>query len=265
MSETDMPSTTKVPPCTRSIRNALLYGLRATAMSVLFALGVGWPAAAQAPGRITIVGTVSSPEGGPLPGVTVSVQGMDARAVTGGNGRFLIPNAPPDGILRFAIVGRRSVETSISGRTRIDISMPRIAYLEEVLVTSYAEQRRADITGAVTSVPIEAINRETGASVLQKLAAITPGVTVEASGSPGSRSTVRIRGISSFQNNDPLYIVDGTPVQDSYINWLNPEDITSVQVLKDAPPAAISGSRPPNRLAVTATTEEGFDVTAPQN
>src|SRR5258705_4884412 len=107
MSETDMPSTTKVPPCTRSIRNALLYGLRATAMSVLFALGVGWPAMAQTPGRITIVGTVSSHEGGPLPGVTVSLQGMDARAVTGVHAPFLLPHAPPVGIPRVAIVVTR--------------------------------------------------------------------------------------------------------------------------------------------------------------
>src|SRR5206468_8159821 len=107
-------------------------------------------------------------------------------------------------------------------------------------------ERRADITGAVASVDVDAIARPTSASVLQKLSANVPGVTVEASGSPGSRTTVRIRGISSFQNNDPLYIVDGTPLQDSYINWLNPDDITSIQVLKDASAASIYGSRASN-------------------
>ena len=83
------------------------------------------------------------------------------------------------------------------------------------------------------------------------------GVTVVASGSPGSRSTVRIRGISSFQNNDPLYIVDGTPVQDSYINFLNPNDITSIQVLKDASAASIYGSRASNGVIVIETTKRG--------
>ena len=93
--------------------------------------------------------------------------------------------------------------------------------------------------------------------MLQRLDVSVPGVTVNASGSPGSRSTVRIRGISSFQNNDPLYIVDGVPVQDSYINWLNPDDITSIQVLKDASAASIYGSRASNGVIVIETTKKG--------
>jgi TonB-linked SusC/RagA family outer membrane protein len=248
----------KVPLGTSSFRNVLRHCLRATGVGLLLALSLGRTASGQGQ-RITLTGTVTSPEGTPVQGATVTVQGMDARAITGGNGRYLIPNAPPEGVLRVTAVGRRSVETSISGRTRIDVTMPRIAYLEEVVVTSYAEQRRADITGAVASVSLDAINRETGASVLQKLAAITPGVTVEASGSPGSRSTVRVRGVSSFQNNDPLYVVDGTPVQDSYINWLNPDDITSIQVLKDASAASIYGSRASNGVIVIETTKKGLN------
>src|SRR5207253_6001538 len=133
--------------------------------------------------------------------------------------------------------------------TRVDVTMEPVAYLEEVTVTGYTEQRRADITGAVSSVNTESVSRPTTASVLQRLDAAVPGVTVDASGSPGSRSTVRIRGVTSFQNNDPLYIVDGTPVQDAnncggdmgmggscggVMNFLNPDDITSIQVLKDA-------------------------------
>ena len=83
------------------------------------------------------------------------------------------------------------------------------------------------------------------------------GITVNASGSPGARNTVRIRGISSFQNNDPLYIVDGTPVQDSYINWLNPNDIESVQVLKDASASSIYGSRASNGVVIIETARKG--------
>ncbi len=253
MYATEMP-TTKVPVGASS-RSALRRYVRMVGAGLLLASGLSHAASAQQ--RVTVSGTVTSPDGGPLPGVTVSVQGQDLRTTTAANGRYLISNAPSDGVLRFSLVGRRSVETSISGRTRIDVTMERIAYLEEVVVTSYTEQRRADITGAVTSVPVDAINRETGASVLQKLAAVTPGVTVAASGSPGSRSTVRIRGISSFQNNDPLYVVDGTPVQDSYINWLNPDDITSIQVLKDASAASIYGSRASNGVVVIETTKKG--------
>src|SRR5207248_3557150 len=142
---------------------------------------------------------------------------------------------------------QRGVQETIAGRSTINVTMAPIAFLEEMVVTAYGEQRRADITGAVASAKIETVDRQTGASALQRLDVTVPGVTVDASGSPGSRSTVRIRGISSFQNNDPLYIVDGVPVQDSYINWLNPDDVTSVQVLKDASSASIYGSRASNR------------------
>jgi TonB-dependent starch-binding outer membrane protein SusC len=251
-------TTTTVPSGRTMFRSTRLRRHCAVGLGLLLALAPGRSASAQGT-RITVTGTVTTAEGTPLQGVTVSVQGSDIRATTAPTGRYLIANVPSDGVLRFTIVGRHSVETSISGRTRIDVSMPRVAYLEEVVVTSYAEQRRADITGAVASVPIEAINRQTGASVLQKLAAVTPGVTVENSGSPGSRSTVRIRGVSSFQNNDPLYVVDGTPVQDSYINWLNPEDITSIQVLKDASAASIYGSRASNGVVVIETTKRGVN------
>ena len=240
------------PP--RPLRAGRVRSLVAAALGLL--IGLAAPAVARAQ-QMSVSGTVTGAEGAPLQGVTVTVVGTDIRAVTGGNGRYQV-TAPPDATLNFSLVGRRPVQTSVSGRGTVDVTMERVAYLEEVLVTSYTEQRRSDITGAVASVPMEAVNRQTNASVLQRLAAATPGVTVDASGSPGSRSTVRIRGISSFQNNDPLYIVDGTPVQDSYVNWLNPNDITSIQVLKDASAASIYGSRASNGVVVIETTKKGL-------
>lgn len=237
-----------------SFRTRCLRGLRAAGVGLLLGSALSTPALAQ---EITVSGTVTSEEGAPLPGVSVSVQGTDTRSITTPDGRYFL-TAPPEGTLNFVLVGRRPVQVPIGGRTTIDVTMTRIAYLEQVVVTGYTEQRRADITGAVASVPIETLERQTSASVLQKLAAATPGVRVEASGSPGSRSTVRIRGISSFQNNDPLYIVDGTPVQDTYINWLNPADITSIQVLKDASAASIYGSRASNGVIVIETTRKGL-------
>jgi len=147
---------------------------------------------------------------------------------------------------------------SVNGRATIDVTMQPIAFLDEVVVTAYSEeQRRGEITGAVATVNLNAVARQTNASVLQRLDANVTGVTVDASGSPGSRSTVRIRGISSFQNNDPLYVVDGTPVQDSYVNFLNPNDIASVQVLKDASAASIYGSRASNGVIIIETTKRG--------
>src|SRR6185312_14120674 len=145
----------------------------------------------------------------------------------------------------------------------VDVTMAQVPYLEQVVVTAYTEQRRSDITGAVSSVDIESAQKQSGASVLQRLDAAVPGVTVAASGSPGARSTVRIRGISSFQNNDPLYVIDGTPVEESYLNFLNPDDITSVQVLKDASASSIYGSRASNGVIVIETNKKG--ISGPPN
>src|SRR5439155_7031545 len=90
-------------------------------------------------------------------------------------------------------------------------------------------------------------------SVLQRRDGRVPGVTINNGGSPGSRTTVRIRGVSSFHDNDPLYIVDGTPVEDSYLNFLNPADIGQIQVLKDASSASIYGSRASNGVIIIET------------
>jgi len=242
----------KTLPDRQSVWIDPLRSLRALGAALLLGFAAAGTASAQ---QVAVTGTVTSTTGSPLAGVAVAVQGTATRTLTTENGRYFI-NAPSDGVLTFVLFGRKPVQASVAGRTRIDVNMAQISYLEEVVVTAYTEQRRADITGAVASINIESANRQTGASVLQRLDAV-PGITVAASGSPGSRSTVRIRGISSFQNNDPLYVIDGVPVQDSYINFLNPNDITSVQVLKDASAASIYGSRASNGVIVIETTKRG--------
>jgi TonB-linked SusC/RagA family outer membrane protein len=243
----------KTLPDRQLFPSRLSHRIRTAGLVLLFALGSGRTASGQ---QIPIAGTVTSTAGAPLQGVVVRVQGTATRAVTSAAGRYTI-SAPTNGVLTFTALGKRSAQEAVAGRTRIDVVMSPVSYLEEVVVTAYTEQRRADITGAVASVPIETIDRQTSASVLQRLDAAVPGVTVAAGGSPGGRSTVRIRGISSFQNNDPLYIVDGVPVQDSYINFLNPDDITSMQVLKDASAASIYGSRASNGVILIETNKRG--------
>jgi TonB-linked SusC/RagA family outer membrane protein len=248
----------KVPPG-MSLFPCALRRVRAVGIGLLLAAGLSRAASAQAQ-RITISGTVSTAEGVPLSGVAVNVVGDVQRAATNATGRYTIANVASDATLRFSLIGYRAALQPVAGRTQIDVALTHVATnLEEVVVTGYAGQRRQDITGAVASVDVAAVNRESGASVLQRLAAVAPGVSVAASGSPGSRSTVRIRGISSFQNNDPLYVVDGTPVQDSYVNWLNPEDITSMQVLKDASAASIYGSRASNGVILIETTHRNLN------
>ena len=238
----------------RALSAVLSPYLRGVAGAVVLSLAVGRVALGQQGIRIT--GSVTSSEGVPLGGVTVRVQGGETRALTDATGRYSI-SAPANGILNFSRIGHKAVQENVNNRTRIDVTMTPVAFLEEVVVTAYTTERRADITGAVATVNVDAMARPTTASVLQRLTANVPGVTVEASGSPGSRSTVRVRGISSFQNNDPLYIVDGVPVQDSYVNWLNPDDIESVQVLKDASAASIYGSRASNGVIIIETTKKG--------
>jgi TonB-linked SusC/RagA family outer membrane protein len=236
-----------------SRRTEHMRRLCAVGMNLLFAMVLSGTAFGQ---NLAVTGTVTSTGGAPLQGVTIRVQGTDIRAVTDGAGRYRL-SAPADAVLTFSYVGTRPVQMTIAGRNNIDVTMAQIPYLEEVVVTAYTEQRRADITGAVSSLNIESAQRQTGASVLQRLDASVPGVTVVAGGSPGARSTVRIRGISSFQNNDPLYIIDGTPVQESYLNFLNPNDITSVQVLKDASASSIYGARASNGVILIETTRRG--------
>jgi len=207
--------------------------------------------------EITVNGTVTEKSGFPLRGVTVRVTGSDATATTNQYGKYTIL-APSNGELTFTLIGQKPGKAAIGGRTTVDITLERISFLEEVVVTAYSEsQKRSEITGAVSGVNTETVQRQTGASVLQRLDAAVPGITVDASGSPGSRSTVRIRGVSSFQNNDPLYIVDGVALQDSYINWLNPNDIASIQVLKDASAASIYGARASNGVVIIETTKRG--------
>ncbi len=233
--------------------NDMLQGkrfLREVGMSLTLVLALCGPAVGQQSPQIEVSGRVTSPEGTPIQGATVRIRGTSTSTLTGADGKYSI-TVPGDGVLVFGLIGYRGVGIGIGGRTTIDVALERaISVLPEVVVTGYTAQRRADITGAVTSVDLGSVIRQTSASVLQKLDGRVPGVTIDASGSPGSRSTVRIRGVSSFQNNDPLFIIDGTPTLDSYLNWVNPGDVGSIQVLKDASAASIYGSRASNGVVV---------------
>jgi TonB-linked SusC/RagA family outer membrane protein len=236
------------------------FSSRVIGTSVLLALCVSGTTFAQEPQvagpglGAQVSGTVtSSTTGEKLWGVSVRVKGTQTQTVTDQQGRYALV-APTDGILTFAIIGFRGTEQPINGRNVVDVAMEQApTQLQEVVVTGYTAQRRADITGAVSSVNLENAGKQTSTSVLQRLDGRVTGVTVDASGSPGSRSTVRIRGISSFHDNDPLYIIDGTPVEETYMNFLNPSDIGEIQVLKDASSASIYGSRASNGVIIIET------------
>ncbi|RED99799.1 SusC/RagA family TonB-linked outer membrane protein [Marinoscillum furvescens] len=203
--------------------------------------------------QMTVKGTVSSEDGETLPGVTVLIKGTTTGTVTDLDGQYVI-GASTDDVLVFSSVGFNAVELAVNGRSQIDAVLTYdVQSLTEVVVTGYTSQRAEDITGAVSIVDTEELNKITDASVLGKLDGRSSGVVVTTNGSPGSRNTVRIRGVSSFQNNDPLFIVDGVPMQDAYMNWLNPNDIESMQVLKDASSASIYGARANNGVIIITT------------
>src|SRR5438093_1515745 len=190
-----------------------LHFLSAVGMSVLFALAVCGTGLGQEPAaQIEVSGKVTTPEGHPISGVTVRVRGGSTNTTTDAQGNYSIL-APSDGVLTFNLIGFRGTGLGIAGRTTMNVAMDRaMAVLPEVVVTGYTSQRRSDITGAVGTVDVDNLQKQTTTSVLQRLDGSVSGVTVDASGSPGSRSTVRIRGITSCQNNHPLYIIDGPAI-----------------------------------------------------
>ena len=202
---------------------------------------------------IEISGRVTSQAGPPLPGVTVRIRGTDTATTTDGQGRYSLA-APRDGVVVFTLTGYRGIAEPIRGRSTLDVALePAIGPLPDTVVTGYTTQQRANITGAVATVDVTGLSRQTSTSVLQRLDGRVSGMTVENSGSPGSRTTIRIRGMTSFHDNDPLYVIDGTPVQESYLNWLSPDDIEAIHVLKDASAASIYGSRGGNGVVVIET------------
>lgn len=215
--------------------------------------------------RIRISGTVADSAGTPLAGTVVRVLGSDSATTSNGSGHYSI-SAPTSGTLTFRLIGYQPSQRAYNGQTAIDVVLRRrLAVLSEVIVQTSGyggdAQRRSQITGAVGTVDVAATQNKSAASVVQHLDVSVSGVTVTDNGSPGSRSTVRIRGISSFQNNDPLYVIDGTPVQDSYVNFISPEDIASIQVLKDASAASIYGSRASNGVIIIETKKGGASKT----
>src|ERR1700704_5189489 len=140
-------------------------GLCAAGISLLFALVPSGTAMGQ---QTAISGTVTSTGGAPLQGVTVRVQGTDTRAVTNASGKYFV-SAPADATLTFSYVGQKPIQEAVAGRNTINVTMAQIPYLEEVVVPAYTSQRRADIPGAVSSVNVESMSRQSGASVLQRL------------------------------------------------------------------------------------------------
>lgn len=204
----------------------------------------------------TVSGTVVDDTNNPLPGVNIKIEGTSSGTTTDLDGKYELSVADGNS-LTFSYIGFVPQTIAVGSRSVVDVTLvPDYEELEEVVVVGYTSKREQDITGAVTVVGSEEINKVSAASFGQKLSGRAAGVTTSTSGQPGEGTNIRIRGFSSFTNNDPLIIVDGVPVQDKYNTSINPNDIESMQVLKDASAASIYGSRANNGVIII-TTKQG--------
>lgn len=215
----------------------------------------------------------------PLPGVNVFVKGTTIGTTTDINGFYTLEVPSPQDTLVFSFVGYQRAEIPINGRTRIDVQLiPAVEQLEEIVVIGYGTQQRVRVTGSIASLPMEEVEELPALSFENMILGRLPGVQIqETSGEPGAMPSVRVRGTRSITaGNDPLYVIDGFPIsrntdiqggiaireplyQPPPINplaGLNPDDIASVEVLKDASAAAIYGSRGANGV-ILITTKKG--------
>lgn len=204
-------------------------------------------------------GTVTSRQGKtPLPGVTV--QAGKANAITDNAGHFSI-NAAPGEKLTFSYLGMKPMTQEVPANTAVlSIELEENATdLNQIVVTGYQTQKKADLTGAVAVVNVAEIKDIPMGNPLKALQGRVPGVMITTDGAPNSAATVRIRGIGTLGNNDPLYVIDGIPTKRG-LQELNQNDIESIQVLKDASSATIYGSRAANGVIIVTTkkAKKGF-------
>ena len=204
----------------------------------------------------TITGKVTGAgDGVPLPGVNISIKGSNQGAITDMDGAFKIEVSSQDAVLVFSFVGYATQEIAVGTQTIIDVTLQVDAETkDEVVVVGYGTQKRGTVTGAITSVSSKDITSLAVTTADQALQGRAAGVTVTNNGSPGTAPTIRIRGNSTMNSNDPLIVIDG--VVATGMGNLNPNDIESLQVLKDASTTAIYGSLGSNGV-ILITTKKG--------
>lgn len=199
-----------------------------------------------------ITGVVSDDFGDPLPGAAILVKGTSTGTVTDIDGMYRISVPSDESVLVFSFLGYESFEETVGTRSNINVNLNQaVSGLDEVIITGYGSQSRREITGAVTSVNADDLLAIPATTFAQQLQGRAAGVTVINDATPGGGATVRIRGFGTINNNDPLYVIDGVPTQNQ--GNLNPNDIESIQILKDASAASIYGSRAANGVIIVTT------------
>ncbi|WP_240643098.1 SusC/RagA family TonB-linked outer membrane protein [Sinomicrobium pectinilyticum] len=204
--------------------------------------------------NITVSGTVSDING-PLPGASIIVRGTSNGTTTDFDGNYSLGNVPPDAVLEVSFIGYKKAEVAVNNRSTINVTLEEdLAQLDEVVVVGYGTQSRRVVTGAIESIDAEAMASVPVTTSEQALQGRASGVSVINSGSPGQPPVVRIRGLGTMNNNDPLYVIDG--VIGGRLADVDPQDIESIEVLKDASTTAIYGSKGSNGV-VMITTKKG--------
>jgi TonB-linked SusC/RagA family outer membrane protein len=239
--------TKKVPKSINSTRRIIL------GLILLFTCSLGLQA------QQTIKGKVTSTDAGALPGVSVRIENSASGTVTDIDGNFSIKVPNKQTVLLFSYIGYVNSKIIVGDQTTINVNlMPDLTSLDEVVVIGYGTQKKSDLTGSIASVSAKDIEERSPVSIFDAIQGAAAGVQITSnSGAPGSDTDVRIRGTSTFEGGvTPLYIVDG--VSQSDISMINPTDIQSIEILKDAASAAIYGSRSANGV-ILITTKSGVE------
>ncbi|WP_317169066.1 SusC/RagA family TonB-linked outer membrane protein [Poritiphilus flavus] len=224
---------------------------------------------AHAQQTVSVSGVVTDTDGTPLPGASVVLKGTSTGTQTDFDGNYVLGNLPGNGTLVFSYIGFASQEVVINGQTTINVVLQEDTQaLDEVVVVGYGELKVKDLTSAITTVDSEVLDIAPVGQAMQALQGRVAGLQIVNNGSPGQSPTVRVRGIGSYDTdlNDasdpssPLFVVDGAFFDD--IDFLNPADIESISVLKDASAAAIYGVRAANGVVLIETKSGKFNQKA---
>lgn len=219
---------------------------------------------------IDVVGNVTASDGSPLPGVSVKVKGGVAGTSTDLDGKFQLRRLTGKETLLFTFVGYKPQEVSLQGRRSLQVRLEEdFTSLEEIVVIGYGTQSRKELTGSVSSVKATELQKVASASFTGAIQGKVPGVTIsQTTGAPGGATSVRIRGVGTTGGNEPLYVIDGFPVggggmtvggstdRVDGMSIVNPNDIESIEILKDAAAASIYGARAANGV-ILITTKRG--------
>jgi TonB-dependent starch-binding outer membrane protein SusC len=199
-----------------------------------------------------VSGSVKDENGSGMPGVNVLIKGTNTGTATDASGQYRLNVSGDGGVLVVSFIGYVTKEVNIGSQSTVDISMDLdVQTLTELVVTGYGVDKRRELTGAVSTVKSKDLTFAPSGNVEQMLQGRVAGVTVITNGQPGTTSQIRVRGFGAFGGNQPLYIVDGVPTED--IRFLNPDDIETTTVLKDAASASIYGARAAGGVIVYTT------------